>query len=293
LTGIILLNKPTGQTSFQSLGELKRRLGTGRVGHTGTLDKFAEGLLVVLCGTMTRLCAFATEMDKEYVAVVTFGRGTDTLDPEGAVTAEGTVPTAEEIRAVLPSFRGEISQVPPAYSAVHVDGRRAYQAAREGSEVRIAARTVRIDQCEMLDLSGADATLRIACSKGTYIRSLARDIAERLGTCAHVSQLRRTRVGGFRVEDAVAPDAFDPSRHVLSPSAFFGASSGLNRLPLKGEWVKAVGNGMPFSPAFSDAEEVGEGIFGAFSPQGDLVAVLEKSGSAWHYRAVFPPELIA
>jgi tRNA pseudouridine55 synthase len=292
LTGIILLNKPAGETSFQSLGALKHRLGTGRVGHTGTLDRFAEGLLVVLCGTMTRLCAFATAMDKEYVAVVTFGRGTDTLDPEGAVTGEGPVPLRADLEAVLPRFHGEISQVPPVYSAVHVDGRRAYQAAREGTAVELAARVVRIDRMELLELTGPDATLRISCSKGTYIRSLARDIAEALGTYAHVSRLQRTRVGGFRVEDAVSPDAFDPAQHVLSPSAFFDASPGLGRLLLKEEWVQAVGNGLPFSCRFTETDPRAEGLYGAFSPGGDLVAVLEHGGSAWHYRAVFPPETL-
>ena len=178
--GIILLDKPAGQTSFQSLGFLKRRLDTRRIGHAGTLDKFAEGLLIVFAGRMTRLCPLATSLDKEYVAVFTFGRGTDTLDPEGEVTAEGPVPTRQELEAVLPEFLGTLSQVPPVYSAVHVNGRRASEAARKGDTVVLQPRTVRIDQLVVLDYRPPDAQLRVSCTKGTYIRSLARDIAERL-----------------------------------------------------------------------------------------------------------------
>ncbi len=113
--GIVLLDKPPGETSFQSLSTIKRRLGTGRVGHAGTLDRFANGLLVVLTGRMTRLCAFATDLDKEYLAVVAFGKGTDTLDPEGAVTEEGPVPGRAELEEVLPRFLGSIVQIPPSF----------------------------------------------------------------------------------------------------------------------------------------------------------------------------------
>jgi tRNA pseudouridine55 synthase len=286
--GIILLDKPAGQTSFQSLGELKRRLGTGRVGHTGTLDRFAEGLLVALCGRMTRLCAFAASLDKEYVAVFTFGRGTDTLDPEGAVTGKGTVPLRGDVEEILASFRGTITQVPPAYSAVHVDGRRAYQAAREGAPVSIAARTVTIERLELLDFAAPEAVLRILCSKGTYIRSLARDMAEKLGTCAYVSKLRRTRVGGFRIENAKSPDAFDPATDILNPSVFFDAAPGLGRLRLKPEWIGPVSTGIPLTGHEFESVLDNDGIYGVFSPDGGLVAVVERQGGAWRYAATFP-----
>ncbi|MFI5368353.1 MAG: tRNA pseudouridine(55) synthase TruB, partial [Spirochaetia bacterium] len=206
--GIILLSKPAGQTSFQSLGEVKRRLGTGRVGHAGTLDKFAEGLLVVLAGRLTRLCAFATSLDKEYVAVVHFGRTTDTLDPEGRETGTGTVPSRERVESALARFKGTILQTPPAYSAVHVEGKRAYKSARAGEQVVIPPRRVTIDTLDLIDFTSPEATLRVTCSKGTYIRSLARDIAESLGTCAFVARLCRVRIGGFLLEDAKPPDQF-------------------------------------------------------------------------------------
>ncbi|HEY9594646.1 MAG TPA: tRNA pseudouridine(55) synthase TruB [Spirochaetia bacterium] len=287
--GIILLDKAPGQTSFQSLGELKRRLGTTRVGHTGTLDRFAEGLLVVLAGRMTRLCPYATSMDKEYVAEVTFGRGTDTLDPEGETTVEGRVPDRAEIEAALPGFRGEMLQVPPAFSAIHVGGRRAYDAARRGEDVALAPRAVTVAALDLLDWRPPVATLRVSCSKGTYIRSLARDIAARIGTCAFVSGLRRTRVGGFRVEDAHPADSFDPTIDLLPPAAFFDAAPGLGRLTVVPDCVGQVANGAALSPRCF-REEPGEGTWGAFAPDGDLLAVVESAGGRLRYAAAFPPE---
>ena len=288
--GIILLDKPTGQTSFQSLAELKRRLGTRRVGHAGTLDRFAEGLLVVLAGRMTRLCSFATSLDKEYVAVFTFGRGTDTLDPEGATTAEGPVPSRQDIMGVLPSFLGTISQVPPDYSAVHVGGKRAYESARAGESPVLAPRNITIEKLEVIDIDGAELTLRISCSKGTYVRSLARDVAARLGTCAFVSALRRTRIGGFRLSDAVRADDFDPGRDVLPPTAFFDAAPGLGRVVVRDARTGRVANGGVLDDeSFEDSPDH-DGTFGAFSSSGHLLAVVERTDGAWRYAAVFPGE---
>jgi tRNA pseudouridine55 synthase len=286
--GIILLDKPPGQTSFQSLGSLKRTLGTGRIGHAGTLDKFAEGLLIALAGRMTRLSPLATSLDKEYLAVFTFGRGTDTLDPEGAVTAVGPLPAAADLEAVLEEFRGSLFQVPPVYSAVHVNGKRASQAARRGETVVLTARAVRVDLLELQDYRPPEASFRILCSKGTYVRALARDIAARLGTCAHVSRLRRTRIGGFSVADARAPDAFEPARDILSPKAFFDAVPSLGRLAVKEEWTGPVSRGARLSPSFFVDFPPGEGCFGAFSPDLRLLAVIEKKSTALTYLAAFP-----
>jgi tRNA pseudouridine55 synthase len=286
--GILLLDKPAGQTSFQSLGAVKRRLGTRRVGHAGTLDKFAEGLLIVLAGRMTRLCAFATSLDKEYIAVATFGKGTDTLDPEGIVTAEGPVPSLAALEACLSAFRGTLQQRPPAYSAVHIGGRRAYEIARDGEQPVLAPRAVTVYSLHLLDYAPPDATLRICCSKGTYIRSLARDIAASLGTCAFLSALRRTRIGGFKVEDAKAPDAFDPDTDMLSPGSFFDAAPGLGRLAVKESWSERVGNGFPLDDSFFERLPSENGIFGAFSAGGRLVAVVERGDFGWRYAAAFP-----
>jgi tRNA pseudouridine55 synthase len=286
--GIVLLDKPPGQTSFQSLSLLKHRLATRRVGHAGTLDRFADGLLVVLTGRMTRLCAFAANLDKEYVAVVFFGRGTDTLDPEGAVIAEGPVPRRGEIDAVLPDFKGTISQVPPVFSAIHVGGKRAYEAARRGERPVMPPREVTIYEVELLDFSGAEATLRVSCSKGTYIRSLARDIAEKLGTCAHLTRLRRIRIGGFDVANARTPDLFDPGAHVLPPSAFFDAAPSLGRLTVKPEWEAAVGSGVPLSVRCFETAPRQDGFFGVFAGDSRLVAVIEQRGGQLRYAAAFP-----
>ena len=288
--GIILLDKPSGQTSFQSLAELKRRLGTRRVGHAGTLDRFAEGLLVVLAGRMTRLCSFATSLDKEYVAVFTFGRGTDTLDPEGATTAEGPVPGRQDVLDVLPSFLGTIPQVPPDYSAVHVGGKRAYQSARAGESPILAPRNITIEKLEVIDFVGAELALRISCSKGTYVRSLARDVAARLGTCAFVSALRRTRIGGFRLADAVRANDFDPGRDVLPPTAFFEAAPGLGRVVVRDARTGRIANGGVLDETSFEEDPGHDGTFGAFSPSGQLLAIVERTNGSWRYAAVFPGE---
>ncbi|HET6485918.1 MAG TPA: tRNA pseudouridine(55) synthase TruB [Spirochaetia bacterium] len=285
--GIVLLDKPAGLTSFQCLDRIKRALGTRRVGHAGTLDRFAEGLLIALTGTMTRLCPFASEMDKEYVAEVTFGRGTDTLDPEGATTAEGRVPDAGEIAEALGRFRGPILQSPPAYSAVHIDGQRAYQAARKGQTVVLAARPVTVHALELSGFTPPRAVLRIVCSKGTYVRSLARDIAEVIGTCAYVSRLRRTRSGGFLVGQAVRPDSFDSNRDLLPPRAFFDAAPGLGTLEVEEGTARKVRHGVPLDDRDFAMPPGREGPFGVFSRGGHLLAVVERRAGAFRYSAVF------
>ena len=285
--GIILLDKPPGQTSFQSLGFLKKALGTTRVGHAGTLDKFAEGLLVVLAGRMTRLCPLATSLDKEYLAVFQFGRGTDTLDPEGTVTGEGPVPARVEIEKALRAFRGEISQVPPEYSAIHVDGRRASEAARSGQEVRLKPRPVVVHRLDLQDYRPPEAAFRIACSKGTYVRSLARDIAAALGTCAHVTRLRRIRIGGFAVEQAHTPATFRAEEHVLPPAAFFSAAPALGRLAVREQWAGAVSRGIRLGEELFERPPA-DGIFGVFTGDERLVAVIERSGGRLRYLATFP-----
>lgn len=205
--GFVLVDKPQGLTSFQALGAVKRSVGTRRVGHTGTLDKFATGLLVCLVGRLTRLADDVSSGEKEYEARFRFGVGTDTLDPTGAVTATGHLPDEDAIRSALDGFLGDVQQVPPLYSAVHVAGMRASDRVRRGEVPVLRPRTVRIEEIVLDDYSEGDARVRIRCSKGTYVRSLARDLAESLGTVAHVAALRRTRVGPFRVADAQDPES--------------------------------------------------------------------------------------
>ncbi len=198
---VILMDKEEGITSFSSLSSIKRSHKGMKVGHAGTLDKFASGLMIVLAGKATRLNPVFSSMGKSYIAEVTFGCETDTLDPEGEVIRRADPPSEETLRSVLPSFLGHQSQIPPVYSAIHVGGKRAYQEARSGRAVEMAPRDIAIDSIELLSYDGEKAVISASVSKGTYIRSLARDIGERAGSCAFVSRLRRTSIGPFTLSD--------------------------------------------------------------------------------------------
>jgi tRNA pseudouridine55 synthase len=210
--GLLLLCKHPGYTSFESLGLVKKALGTGRVGHTGTLDKFASGLLLVLTGRALKFSPWFNSCDKRYEGVIRFGSETDTLDPEGKVIAEAPAPERRVFEAVLPRFRGPILQAPPAYSAVHIGGRRAYELARAGGSPEMKKRPVTIHTLEALSYEPPLARISVHCSKGTYIRSLVRDLALAAGSRAHLIALRRTGVAGFRVEDALdLPPRADPA----------------------------------------------------------------------------------
>ena len=218
--GIVLLGKRQGLTSFASLGQVKTALGTRKVGHTGTLDSFADGLLVVLSGHLTHLVEHFSAMQKTYRAIVCFGRQTDTLELTGKVTSTGRAATEDEVLRAVEGFRGELSQTPPEYSAVHVAGKRASDLARKGESVQLKGRKVIVWENEVEDFRREGelsyAQLRIVCSKGTYIRALARDIAHSIGTCAHLVALRRTQVGPFRLQDAAGADSLDPFSIPLS-----------------------------------------------------------------------------
>ena len=284
----MLLDKPSGLTSFQALSSVKRALATGSVGHTGTLDRFASGLLVVMCGRSTRLSSLAENLDKDYLARVRFGTGTDTLDPEGAVVAEGPVPGRAALEAVLPAFRGELRQAPPAYSAVHVGGRRAHERARSGEVVAPAERPVRVGRLDLVSFDPPDAVLAVTCSRGTYVRSLARDIAARLGTCAHVAALRRTRVGSFGVEEAVSPDTFEPSRDLRNPRELFARCPSLRMLEFDPARAVRLEAGTPPADAWFPEAVPPDGLYGAFRSGGDIVALVERAAGRWRCRAAFP-----
>ncbi len=206
IEGILPFAKFSGETSFASLWRVKQGLGTKKIGHTGTLDRFADGLLVVLVGPLTHLVPYFTACDKEYVARISFGAETDTLDPDGSVVRTGSVPDIARLSESLRSFVGTIDQIPPVYSAIHVVGQRASDIARKGGTPVLEARSVTITEIALLRddlLRTGSVDIRVACSKGTYVRSLARDIAYACGTVAHLSSLRRVRVGPFSLEDSV------------------------------------------------------------------------------------------
>jgi tRNA pseudouridine55 synthase len=210
--GWIILDKPVGLGSTQAVAAVKRNcreagLGKVKVGHGGTLDPLASGVLPIALGEATKLCGRMLDASKEYAFTVWFGAETDTLDLEGKVIAESLVlPNRAEIEAVLPRFTGAIEQVPPAYSALMVDGERAYDLARKGETVELKSRVVTVNSLAIEHANADSVTLVAHVSKGTYIRSLARDIARALGTVGHVTMLRRLRGGPFGLEQAISLD---------------------------------------------------------------------------------------
>ncbi|MEO8194222.1 MAG: tRNA pseudouridine(55) synthase TruB [Gemmatimonadales bacterium] len=204
--GLLLIDKPPGITSHDVVQLVRRAYGERSIGHLGTLDPFATGLLVLLIGRSTRLATFIVTEPKVYDATIRFGSETDTDDVTGAVIREAPVPLPSAIEAVIPTFVGEISQVPPAYSAKSVDGTRAYDAARQGIALDLAPVLVRVDDWNMRAMRDDEIDVTITCGTGTYIRSLARDLGRAASSAAHLTILRRTRCGPFGVADAVKVD---------------------------------------------------------------------------------------
>ena len=206
--GIVLLAKKPGFTSFSSLHSVKKALGTNKVGHTGTLDSFAQGLLVVCTGRLTKLAGNITEFDKSYEAVIKFGEETDTLEFTGTLIKTAPLPTLEALKHAIARYTGKIMQAPPSFSAVHVNGKRASALAREGKSVELPPRPVTVYEAKLtetkIDSKGLIEYCKISftVSKGTYIRCLARDIAKEAGSAGHLVGLYRTRVGNFDIKDA-------------------------------------------------------------------------------------------
>lgn len=204
----LLLDKPVGVSSNAALQRAKRLIGAAKAGHAGTLDPLASGLLVALFGEATKFAGLMLEADKEYLATLKLGERTTTGDAEGDVVSKKDV-TTENLPAVLERFRGDIEQVPPMHSALKHKGTPLYRLARLGKEVARAARRVRISTLEIVESGNPVLVMRVVCSKGTYIRVLAEDIGAALGCGAHLSALRRTASGRFRVEDALTLDALE------------------------------------------------------------------------------------
>jgi tRNA pseudouridine55 synthase len=218
--GWVLLDKPVGPSSTQALGRVKRIFNAAKGGHAGTLDPLASGVLPIALGEATKTLAHFADGTKEYEFTVRWGIATASDDAEGEVTATSDArPTQGSLAAALPAFVGEIDQTPPVYSAIKIDGERAYARARAGEDVAMKSRKVLIHKLELLETPSPDeARLRLSCGSGTYVRSLARDLAMALGTVGHVTALRRTAVGRFRIESAISLEKLEGFGH--SPARF-------------------------------------------------------------------------
>ena len=212
--GWVVLDKPYALGSTSAVGKVRWLYTAQKAGHAGTLDPLATGILPIALGEATKTVPFMVDAKKGYQFTLTFGENTDTWDTEGEVTQVSDVrPAKAEILAALPQFIGDIEQIPPRYSAIKVDGKRSYDLARSGEVVKLKSRQVSVDSFELLEYDGKRATFDVACGKGTYIRSLARDMAAGLGTCGHVTMLRRTRVGPFTLEQSFTLDALEKLCH--------------------------------------------------------------------------------
>jgi tRNA pseudouridine55 synthase len=294
--GLILLNKPPGLTSFDTLRDIKRALGTGKVGHTGTLDKFAEGLLLVLTGRALKLSQWFTHCDKQYEGTICFGAETETLDPEGAVIANAPLPSREDVEQVIPQFLGAIEQAPPAYSAIHIDGERASALARRGEAPEMRKRPVTIHGLELLSWEPPYAKIFVHCSSGTYIRSLARDIALAAGSRAHLTALIRTQVGGFKLQLAISNEQLVGSSgqglvHPIDKSVIEHLN--IPCLDVAAQDVAKIIQGKPLMQILKDtpvpAGKNSDGVNSAAAlfSEGEFIAMIERQDNKWNYGYVY------
>jgi tRNA pseudouridine55 synthase len=308
LHGFLNIDKPAGMTSHDVVAHIRRAARQKRVGHAGTLDPAATGVLVVALGNATRLIEYVQDAtSKRYLATVRLGVTTATDDAEGAVLATAAVPSLDRsaIERALGPFRGEIMQVPPMYSALHHQGRRLHELAREGIVVERAARPVMIERLEVQGWASPVLTLDIMCSKGTYIRSLAHDLGEAIGCGAHLQALRRTAVGGFLVEHALPLDRVTgwqgdgmitkaADNHTVTPSLPHPLTLSSALLPpeiavadwpavtLGAEAARQVRNGIAITLTGTDADHIR-----AHGPEGALLALLVRAGELWKPEKVF------
>ena len=287
-SGLILLNKKAGLTSFEALGEIKRALGTGKVGHTGTLDKFAQGLLLVLTGGALKLSPWFSHCDKRYLGKIHFGIETDTLDPEGSTIAAAETPAREKVEQALSQFTGNIMQTPPVFSAIHIDGKRASALARSGEMPQMKQRPVSIYKLELRSWQPPFAEIFVHCSGGTYIRSLSRDIALAANSRAHLCELTRTQVAGFRLEEGSGDASIPP---LPIDKTIIGAL-GLPYFEVDAAAAQAIIHGKPLSPildgkSFVSQSEPSSDFSAAVFSGETIIAVAGKNGGIWKYGCVF------
>jgi tRNA pseudouridine55 synthase len=299
--GIVVVDKPPGLTSHQVVAQIRKLSGTRKVGHAGTLDPMATGVLVVGLNRATRLLGYLQTADKSYDATIRLGASTSTDDAEGEVVSAADADavaglTPEGIDFAVAGFRGEISQVPSKVSAIKVAGKRAYERVRAGEEVALKARLVTVDRFEVTDVRPAasepvghggivcldcvDVDVTVDCSSGTYIRALARDVGTELGVGGHLTMLRRTRVGTFGMESARSLDSLG-KRFEFTPIGEVAAAT-FPRYDATAEQAEAIRTGRPLSGL-----PLGEGLSAMFAPDGMFLALYERHGPVHKPAAVF------
>ncbi|MBT3713291.1 MAG: tRNA pseudouridine(55) synthase TruB [Anaerolineae bacterium] len=294
ISGVLVIDKPTGMTSHDVVNIVRRGTGIRRAGHTGTLDPRASGVLVILVGPAVRLSEYISASDKRYQAIIRMGTATDTYDAEGAFTREevSVDVTEEQFEAELKKFEGEVEQTPPAYSAVKVNGRKAYEMARKGEEVELEPRMSQVHHLEVLEWATPEVVVDVHCSSGTYIRSLANDLGEVLGCGAYLVGLRRTKNGRFSLRDSIplrklkeAFEAGDWYKYIL-PAA--ESLSDWHSVELDPDEVETLRHGQRVKAEPGTEVEMARGI----SDAGELVALIklveaEDGTLEWQPKKVF------
>ncbi|MCA9675740.1 MAG: tRNA pseudouridine(55) synthase TruB [Kofleriaceae bacterium] len=288
--GVLVVDKPAGITSAGVVEQIRRCLHGARAGHTGTLDPLATGVLPVCIGEATKLAGHLIALDKGYEAELELGAETDTLDATGAITAEDRAGVAavdeDALRAGLAAFTGDLDQVPPLYSAVKIGGRRVHQRVRDGEQVELAPRRITVHRFALVDYRPPRARVEVACSKGTYVRSLVRDLGRALGPGAHLTALRRTRSGQFDLGGAIPLDEVSPARiraRLIRPADALA----LPRVTVPPVLWRAVRDGAPrpFEHVVADTEEGAQ--FQMVTEDGDLLAVCTRVRGLPRFDRVF------
>lgn len=276
--GLLLIDKPGGITSHDAVAAVRRALGTKKVGHAGTLDPMATGLLVIGVGRATRLLRFLGDLPKTYEGTFRLGVRTDTLDAEGEVVEEVPVTASpRDVAGAMTALVGDSLQTPPAYSAVKVAGTKLYEAARRGETLTAAPRPVHVDTFELMDAALPDVSFRVVCGGGTYVRVLAADVGDALGCGAHLIRLRRTAIGAFSVDRATPPE--EPG----VPLALAEAVAHLPRIVLDPEEAVAASHGRVLGPTGVS------GPYAVLAPTGELVGVYEDEGPKGRPSVILAP----
>lgn len=278
--GVLLVDKPSSFTSHDIVAIARGALSARRIGHTGTLDPFATGLLVLLVGQATRLAQFVDGEPKIYDATIVFGAETDTDDATGAVTREAPLPATQDVERAIAILTGQLEQVPPAYSAKQSGGVRAYDAARKGQPLDLRASSVVVHGWTVTSRDESSLTARIECSGGTYIRSLGRDLGRLSSSAAHVSALRRVSSGRFSVAEACSLDALRARRHTLLDMR--SAIASLPAQSLSFDELGRVAHGNPVAATIEGERAI------LVAGSGKLAAIAVRSGNSWQPVTVFP-----